>query len=62
MFNSLPPEIAAAIASGITSLIAFIVRWLETRVFRAKIKGHVNEVNQLNAQIDELRKALGKNI
>lgn len=60
--NGLPPEIIAAIASGITSLIAFIIRWLETRVFKAKIAGHKQEAQELQAQVEELRKALGRKI
>lgn len=60
--KSLPPEIIAAIASGITSIIAFIIRWIETKIFRAKIAGHRLEAEQLQAQVDELRKRIGSSL
>lgn len=60
--NHLPPEIIAAIASGITSIIAFIIRLIETRIFRAKIAGHKQDAELLQAQVDELRKRIGSSL
>jgi len=62
MLNNLPPEIIAAISTGITSLIALVIRWIETRIFRAKISGHAEKANELQAQVDELRKRLGSSL
>jgi len=62
MLNNLPPEIIAAISTGITSLIALVIRWIETRIFRAKIAGHAEKANELQAQVDELRKRLGSSL
>lgn len=60
--NTLPPEIIAAIASGITSLIAFVIRWLEIKLFRAKLKGKDEEVSALQANINELKEKIGRNL
>lgn len=60
--NNLPPEIIAALASGITSIIAFIIRLIETRIFRAKIAGHKQDAELLQAQVDELRKRIGSSL
>lgn len=60
--KNLPPEILAAIASGITSVIALIIRWIETRIFKAKIRHKEAEAETLQSVVDELKKQLGRSI
>lgn len=62
MLNSLPPEILALISSGITSLFALVIRWLEIKLFKAKLRNKDSEVESLQSTINDLKSRIGQNI